>query len=67
MLQHAGPLAAALGPLSSCGVWIFSSLVVVRGFFSSLVVAQVPERVGSVVCDTQGSLVEAHELSSTWA
>ena len=36
-------LVAACGLLFSCGVWIFSSLVV----------AQVPERVSSVVCGTQ--------------
>ena len=49
----------ARGLLSSCGVQVFSSLVVALW---------VPEHVGSVVCG-MWALVEARELSScgTWA
>ena len=49
-----GLFVVVCGLLSSCGVWVFSSLVVAL---------QAPECVGSVVCGTQ-ALVEVRELSS---
>ena len=67
LLHHAGSFILARGLLSSCGVWVFSSLVVASRLQGTWALQL--WHVGSRVCGLcslrhMGSLVEAYELSS---